>query len=331
MLFIKSQDHLNQISETNYENEDQIQAYIYENPQILPIEELTGNKKLLVLIRELSTQYGRLDGLWIDEAGNVYIIETKLLKNPDRRHIIAQLLDYWVALWTAYKDPQDLITYLENKQINIKTSIAEHFQTSEEMTDNIIENFKSNIKQGIYQFVAVTDGIEKRILEQIHFINQSSKFSFYLVDLKYYRHQDSEFIIPKWYGGEIIKQNTTSNYSSKAWNENDFFDTIETNIWYEAKYTIDNIINQFKTNNYIVEYRQWKTPTVRIYDNKNDNFLVNIYSKNWDIVLYRNSKISTPKRWDFYKKVFDIDFTKTEKTNYTIKYDEYKSKSINIS
>ncbi len=331
MLFIKSQDQLNQLSETNYEHEDQMQSYIYENPQLLPIEDLTGNKKLLILIRELSTQYGRLDGLWIDEAWNVYIIETKLLKNPDRRYIIAQLLDYWVALWTEYKDPQDLITHLENKQINVRKLIIDHFWTSEELTDNIIENFKYNIKQGIYQFVAVTDGIEKRILEQIHFINQSSKFSFYLVDLKYYRHEDSEFIIPKWYGWEIIKQNTTSNYNSKAGNEIDFFDAIENNIWYEAKNTIQNIIHQFQMHNYIVEYRQGKTPTVRIYDNKKDNFLVNIYSKNWDLVLYRHSKISTPTRRNFYKQVFDVDFTQTEKTNYTIKYEEYKSKNINLS
>jgi hypothetical protein len=61
MLFIKQQNNLTQIGETTYDKEDQMQQYIYENPQILPVEELTGNKKLLVLIRELSTNYGRLD------------------------------------------------------------------------------------------------------------------------------------------------------------------------------------------------------------------------------------------------------------------------------
>jgi RecB family endonuclease NucS len=147
MLFIKQQNNLTQINETTYDKEDQMQQYIYENPQILPVEELTGNKKLLVLIRELSTNYGRLDGLGIDEAGNVYIIETKLLRNPDRRNIIAQLLDYGVALWTEYKDPQELINYLTSKNINIKQSILDTFQTSEELADIIIENFKQNIKQ----------------------------------------------------------------------------------------------------------------------------------------------------------------------------------------
>lgn len=330
MLFIKQQNNLTQIGETTYDKEDQMQQYIYENPQILPVEELTGNKKLLVLIRELSTNYGRLDWLGIDEAGNVYIIETKLLRNPDRRNIIAQLLDYGVALWTEYKDPQDLINYLTSKNINIKQSILDTFQTSEELADIIIENFKQNIKQWVYQFVAVTDAIEKRILEQIHFINQSSRFSFYLVDLRYYRHENAEFIIPKWYGGEIIKQTSSWVSTSKSWNEIDFLDAVETNLWYEARYTIQNIIYNFQQHGYIVEYRQGKTPTVRIYEDRKDNFLVNIYSKNGDIVLYRNSKISTPDRWEFYKKVFGVDFATTDKINYTIKYEEYRNLSLSF-
>lgn len=305
-----------------------MQQYIYENPHILPVEELTGNKKLLVLIRELSTNYGRLDWLGIDEAGNVYIIETKLLRNPDRRNIIAQLLDYGVALWTEYKDPQDLINYLTSKNINIKQSILDTFQTSEELADIIIENFKQNIKQWVYQFVAVTDAIEKRILEQIHFINQSSRFSFYLVDLRYYRHENAEFIIPKWYGGEIIKQTSSWVSTSKSWNEIDFLDAVETNLWYEARHTIQNIIYSFQQHGYIIEYRQGKTPTVRIYEDKKDNFLVNIYSKNGDIVLYRNSKISTPDRWELYKRVFSVDFATTDKINYTIKYEAYKNLTL---
>ena len=184
MLFIKKWNNINEINETTYNKEDQMQEYIYENPQILPIEELTGNKKLLVLIRELSTAYGRLDWFWIDESWNVYIIETKLLRNPDRRNIIAQLLDYGVALRTEYKYPQDLLNHLESKWINTKQLILDHFQTTEDLADKIIENFKENIKQWIYQFVAVTDAIEKRILRDVSLItsfNTSSVIYIYSI------------------------------------------------------------------------------------------------------------------------------------------------------
>lgn len=324
MLFVKKWEQINEISEITYDKEDQMQEYIYKNPQILPIEELTWNKKLLVLIRELSTEYGRLDGFWIDESWNVYIIETKLLRNPDRRNIIAQLLDYWVALRTEYKDPQDLLNHLESKWINTKQLILDHFQTTEDLADKIIENFKENIKQWVYQFVAVTDAIERRILDQINFINQSSKFSFFLVDLRYYKHDDVEFIIPKWYWWEIVKTTKKSTtYSSASWSEAEFFDVLESNTDLETRTNVENMVKAFWDKGYIVEYWQAKYPTVRIYDDRNDNFLVNIYSASWDLVIHKNSKIDMQKRYNFYKNVFWIDFNKTEKINYTIKKDEY--------
>ena len=34
--------------------------------------------------------------------GEVYGIETKLARNPDRRTVVAQALDYGAALWTGY-------------------------------------------------------------------------------------------------------------------------------------------------------------------------------------------------------------------------------------
>jgi hypothetical protein len=41
MLFIKKNENLLEVQETTYDKEDQMQEYIYENPQILPVEELT--------------------------------------------------------------------------------------------------------------------------------------------------------------------------------------------------------------------------------------------------------------------------------------------------
>lgn len=309
-----------------------MQQYIYENPQILPVEELTGNKKLLVLIRELSTNYGRLDWLGIDEAGNVYIIETKLLRNPDRRNIIAQLLDYGVALWTEYKDPQELINYLTSKNINIKQSVLNTFQTSEELADIIIENFKQNIKQWVYQFVAVTDAIEKRILEQIHFINQSSRFSFYLVDLRYYRHENAEFIIPKWYGGEIIKQ--TSSWVSTSVRQSDlpeFLDAVELNLWFTAKEFYFELAQHLQSKWYIVEVRVWKKPTMLIYQSKEDNYLFSIYSDTGEIRLNKKSKTWTFDRVSFFKQLFDYDLDPQATQNqFKIWFEQYKDRFSEI-
>ncbi len=177
----------------------------------------------------------------------------------------------------------------------------------------------------MYQFVAVTDTVEKRILDEIYFINQSSKFSFYLVDMRYYRYENDEFIIPKAYGGEVVKTTKTSaSFSSKSSNEVDFFDSLELNTNLAIKTNVQTLVSAFKQKGFIVEYWQWKYPTVRIYDDKKDNFLVNIWGKNWEITLHKNSKIDTEKRMAFYLKVFKVDFNTTKIVNYTLKYEAYE-------
>jgi hypothetical protein len=326
MLFVKKAENLIEISETTYTKEDQMQQYIYENPQILPIEELTGSKKLLVLIRELSTNYGRLDWLWIDEAGNLYIIETKLLRNPDRRNIIAQLLDYGVALRTEYKDPQDLLNYLAAKNINTKELIIDTFQTSEEMADIIIENFKNNIKQWVYQFVAVTDSIEKRILEQIYFINQSSRFSFFLVDLRYYSHKETEFIIPKWYGGEIVKNTSLSNSNiTRQWDLQEFLENVEINLWFIAKEFFFQFAELLQSKWYIMEVRVWKKPTMLFFNNRDDVYLFSIYSDTGEIWLNKKCKLSNFDRIHFFKQLFNFEIdSKKSQNQFKISYEDYQ-------
>lgn len=331
MLFIKSQWNIQEVGESTYDKEDQMQEYIYENPQILPIQELTGNKKLLVLMRELSTQYWRLDGIWIDEAWNLYIIETKLLRNPDRRNIIAQLLDYGVALWTEYKDPQDLVAVFEKKWIDMKSLVAKHFDTSDELTDMIIDAFKNNLKQWIYQFVAVTDAIEKRILEQIHFVNQSSQFNFFLVDLRYYRHNDVEFIIPKWYWGEIIKNTNVSRSWIRQSDLPEFLDVVETNLWFWPKEFYASLASELELKWFTIEIRVWKRPTMLAFSDKNDVYLFSIYSDTWEIWVNKKSKTWNFNRIQFFEAIFELQVDPTLKQNqFKISFEDYKHKFSDI-
>ncbi|MFA5748021.1 MAG: hypothetical protein WC872_02795 [Candidatus Absconditabacterales bacterium] len=332
MLFIKKNENLLEVQETTYDKEDQMQEYIYENPQILPVEELTGNKKLIVLIRELSTNYGRLDGLGIDEAGNIYIIETKLLRNPDRRNIIAQLLDYGVALWTEYKDPQSLLDLLASKNINIKQLILDKFKTSEELADIIIDNFKSNLKQGVYQFVAVTDAIENRILEQIHFINQSSKFSFFLVDLRYYRHENDEFIIPKGFGGEIIKNISSSTGTSVRQSDlPEFLEAVELNLGFTTKEFYSEFAQLLQSKGYSVEVRVGKKPTMLFFNDKDEFYLFSIYSDMGEIWLNKKSRLSKFDRIGFFNQLFDYKVDpKSSQNQFKLAYKDYENKFQNL-
>src|SRR5688572_17823294 len=81
--------------------ENYLQEYLQKHPEALPLDELKPGGKLLVLAREFLTTSGPIDALAIDGDGAIYVVETKLYKNADKRRVVAQMLDYGAALWGA--------------------------------------------------------------------------------------------------------------------------------------------------------------------------------------------------------------------------------------
>jgi RecB family endonuclease NucS len=46
-----------------------------------------------VVARELQTESGAIDAFAVDENRDLYIVETKLYKNPHKRTVVAQALE----------------------------------------------------------------------------------------------------------------------------------------------------------------------------------------------------------------------------------------------
>ncbi|MBK7447808.1 MAG: hypothetical protein IPJ45_17645 [Ignavibacteria bacterium] len=57
---------------------------------------------MFVVAREFRTDSGSIDALAIDKDGDLYVIETKLFRNSDKRTVVAQALDYGASLWRHY-------------------------------------------------------------------------------------------------------------------------------------------------------------------------------------------------------------------------------------
>ena len=95
------------LSKEDFANEKEVQEYIHKNPEALPIYELEEDLKLFILKREFPTNSGPIDAIGIDKYGTIYVIETKLYKNPDKRTVLAQVLDYGASLWknTSFNRP----------------------------------------------------------------------------------------------------------------------------------------------------------------------------------------------------------------------------------
>ena len=101
MVLIISKDgkKAQKIERSVIDKEDYLQKYIYKNPEAIPIYNIKEDINVCVLKREYPTASGPIDALGVDKDGEIYIIETKLYKNPDKRLVVAQVLDYGASLW----------------------------------------------------------------------------------------------------------------------------------------------------------------------------------------------------------------------------------------
>lgn len=242
-------DNATRLERRTIQQEDFLQRHIYSSPDSLPLAELRDGLRMGVVAREFSTRSGPIDILGIDDLGAPYIIETKLYKNPDKRRVIAQVLDYGAALWREYGDPQDLIAAVDTRLRQERDETLEQFlahsfdvQTGE--IDEIILNLRENIAEGRFRFVVLMDVLDDRLRDLISYVNHNSKFDLYGVELDFYEYQDLEIIIPKLYGAEARKEvggTARRRGGRRNWTEEEFFDDCASKLQGDAVAAVRNL------------------------------------------------------------------------------------------
>lgn len=219
------------VERSNVDKEDFLQEYIHNNPEVIPIYEIQEDKKLYIARREFPTNSGPIDALAVDEVGNIYVIETKLYKNPDKRTVVAQALDYGAALWKHFTDFHHFIDILDqdaqkNFQLSFAEKVQEFFDFDEDGYESFLDRLRRGLNDGDIKFVILMDSMDERLKTLIHYVNQNSQFDIYAVRLEFYNFNDHEIIIPKIFGVDV-KKNVRGNASEKQWDEVMFFKEFE--------------------------------------------------------------------------------------------------------
>jgi hypothetical protein len=224
MSIIISKDGRNarKLEQTVIEQEEYLQQYIHANPEALPLDELKDNLRLLVLAREFNTASGLIDALGVDADGEIYVIEAKLDKNVDRRRIIAQALDYGAALWA---NPEDLIARMDRTEW--RTRLSDFLGDDEEVIATHLTNVRQNAAAGRFWFVVLMDKLDDRLRELISFVNANSRFKVLGVELKFYRHENFEILIPNLYGTDRatdVFASTPATAPTARWDASSFLE-----------------------------------------------------------------------------------------------------------
>jgi hypothetical protein len=120
-LYKLAEDMPVQIATGKLANENMIQNWIAQRPELLGLE-------LLIIGREVvAPDRGRVDLLGIDEDGNLAILELKRDRTP--REVIAQILDYasWIVTLKTREVHEIALKYLKR---DLEGAFRERFETA---------------------------------------------------------------------------------------------------------------------------------------------------------------------------------------------------------
>jgi hypothetical protein len=167
------------VERSDFEKEDKLQQYIHDNPESIPIYDIQENKRLLVTTREFPTRSGLIDAMAVDQDGDIYVVETKLYKNPDKRTVVAQALDYGASLWAHYKNYDDFYNTIE-KGIQAKFGISfeekakDFFELEDEQFRTMIDYMEKNLHDGVIRFVILMDSMDEKLKDLISYITKTA-------------------------------------------------------------------------------------------------------------------------------------------------------------
>jgi len=276
---------------TDFPNEDFLEKYISDNPDSVPLYEIKENVKLLIIARQFGTTSGPIDAMGIDQDGQLYIIETKLYKNPDKRKVVAQVLDYGASLWKNFGDFDEFLKEIDsitetNFHVSFEQRLKEFFGLDDEAVPILLENLNSNLRDGNVQFVVLMDRLSRELKDLITFVNQNSNFTIYPVELEFYKFDDYEIMIPKIYGTDVRKTSRSFERAGPR-DEQYHFDKCDEkakSLYLKLKEQVSNFGDDVK----VVPLK------IYIAFKRNTNFIDVQFQKS-NIVAYINLKMETLK------------------------------------
>ncbi len=212
------------IGEVKGKNEAWLRDKLFNNPEIIPAEEIDSTFGPLVpLCRELRTDAGQIDAVFINKRGRLTIVECKLFKNPQaRREVVAQTLHYVSALseW-SYADLQRQVAAAVGRRGNIPFEIVQKHVGGGLREQDFADAVSRSLREGRFLVLLVGDGIHEGVQSLTELVNRSATkaFSFGLIEVALYQFgKDRLAIQPRVLANtEVLKrQMTIMNFSGEG-------------------------------------------------------------------------------------------------------------------
>ena len=249
-------------------NESWIQKLCFENPTLLPLNEIEPTfGGMIPICRELSTKSGYVDLIYLNDSGFITIGECKLWRNPEaRRKAVGQVLDYAKDLssWDYSKLERDCLKARKDNKSSLYEIIHEYYPELEE--SSFIDNVQKNLKKGRFLLSIIGDGIRENMEELVEYIHRNGNLNFTLalIEIPIYKNlnQGDLIITPRILAKtkeierivyrqvesetEKIEIKTNENSDSKSISEKVFFERLETVIGSKNVNEVQDFILELK-------------------------------------------------------------------------------------
>jgi hypothetical protein len=160
-------------------DESWLQELIRAHPDILPVAEIEPVFSPLVPIgREVMTDSGPIDNLFISHRGYLVLVETKLWRNPEaRREVVAQAIDYGSSLakWDYERLNSSVRAYTrryEGGEADLSDWVEKRLGPVEGGRDFFEESVTKNLKLGRFLTLVVGDRIRRQVIEMVGYVNK---------------------------------------------------------------------------------------------------------------------------------------------------------------
>jgi len=199
----KEWKHLRQ---TKYSKEEDLKDILLRDPTVFPTGDIFPDVEPAPIQLMLKEVYlpdsGSVDLLGIDTNGSIYILETKLARNPEvRRGVIGQVLEY-----AAFLKGQS-INWLE--EIVVKQTKGNLEQNFMDVTDwdmgSFMQNLQDNLEGGTFRMFIVVDEGNPTLQKTINFINDNTKagMEIHALELRYFKDKEgTEILVPHVYAAK---------------------------------------------------------------------------------------------------------------------------------
>lgn len=202
-----------------------MQDILYHDPDVIPIGDIFPDAEpapIGLMLKEVGLSgSGSIDLIGIDRNGNIYVIETKLARNPEvKREVIGQVLEYAAFLQDKEVDWLEKIT-LEKTQF----TLVQHFENERDWDrESFMQNLQDNLKNGAFKLFIVVDEMNLALKKTINRMKDHGE-EIYALELKYFNDKGIEILVPDVHAGKTQREITSKPRGS--WTEERYFEEAE--------------------------------------------------------------------------------------------------------